>query len=254
MKKSGLQENDCAACGQATSTTSLGSPRLPRRRASARQSRGRARSCSCRTSPVCFVCMIPQEIHRGGVILTSPRVARLPLRLLPRLLHERLRRPRRSEGRPAQCHALPALCTHLLADRDQLRSGKRPNQTRALSGYPLPHAVDFSVPGVTTISCDPHKYAYGPKVRTAPPSRSQQRCGAVVRCSAEPAVAPPLRRGSACACSATSRSARRTTLDVNVILTPTALYISFVILHIKHTGQCDDDVTACAHRRSSSRA
>ena len=31
------------------------------------------------------------------------------------------------------------------------------------AGCPLPHAVDFSVPGVTSISCDPHKYAYGPK-------------------------------------------------------------------------------------------
>ena len=31
------------------------------------------------------------------------------------------------------------------------------------AGCPLPHAVDFSVRGVTSISCDPHKYAYGPK-------------------------------------------------------------------------------------------
>ena len=31
------------------------------------------------------------------------------------------------------------------------------------AGHPLPCAVDFAVPGVTSISCDPHKYAYGPK-------------------------------------------------------------------------------------------
>lgn len=30
-------------------------------------------------------------------------------------------------------------------------------------GYKLPTAFDFRVPGVTSISCDPHKYAYGPK-------------------------------------------------------------------------------------------
>jgi len=30
-------------------------------------------------------------------------------------------------------------------------------------GYDLPYEFDFSVPGVTSISCDPHKYAYGPK-------------------------------------------------------------------------------------------
>jgi sphinganine-1-phosphate aldolase len=30
-------------------------------------------------------------------------------------------------------------------------------------GYPLAYEFDFSVPGVTSISCDPHKYAYGPK-------------------------------------------------------------------------------------------
>ena len=27
----------------------------------------------------------------------------------------------------------------------------------------MPYQVDFTVPGVTSISCDPHKYAYGPK-------------------------------------------------------------------------------------------
>lgn len=30
-------------------------------------------------------------------------------------------------------------------------------------GYKLPNMVDFRIPGVTSISCDPHKYAYGPK-------------------------------------------------------------------------------------------
>jgi len=30
-------------------------------------------------------------------------------------------------------------------------------------GYPLAHLFDFRVEGVTTISCDPHKYGYGPK-------------------------------------------------------------------------------------------
>ena len=30
-------------------------------------------------------------------------------------------------------------------------------------GYPLQEMYDFRVPGVTSISCDPHKYAYGPK-------------------------------------------------------------------------------------------
>jgi sphinganine-1-phosphate aldolase len=30
-------------------------------------------------------------------------------------------------------------------------------------GYPLPYLYDFRVPGVTSISCDPHKYGYGPK-------------------------------------------------------------------------------------------
>jgi len=30
-------------------------------------------------------------------------------------------------------------------------------------GYKLPCAFDFRVPGVTSISVDPHKYAYGPK-------------------------------------------------------------------------------------------
>jgi len=30
-------------------------------------------------------------------------------------------------------------------------------------GYKLAYEYDFKVPGVTTISCDPHKYAYGPK-------------------------------------------------------------------------------------------
>ena len=29
--------------------------------------------------------------------------------------------------------------------------------------FPLAHVYDFRVPGVTTISCDPHKYGYGPK-------------------------------------------------------------------------------------------
>lgn len=31
------------------------------------------------------------------------------------------------------------------------------------SGFKLPHLVDFRVPGVTSISIDPHKYGFGPK-------------------------------------------------------------------------------------------
>ena len=27
----------------------------------------------------------------------------------------------------------------------------------------MPHDFDFRVPGVTSISCDPHKYGFGPK-------------------------------------------------------------------------------------------
>ena len=30
-------------------------------------------------------------------------------------------------------------------------------------GFKLAYNYDFAVPGVTSISCDPHKYAYGPK-------------------------------------------------------------------------------------------
>jgi len=30
-------------------------------------------------------------------------------------------------------------------------------------GYKLAYEYDFTVPGVTSISCDPHKYGYGPK-------------------------------------------------------------------------------------------
>lgn len=30
-------------------------------------------------------------------------------------------------------------------------------------GFKLAYNFDFGVPGVTSISCDPHKYAYGPK-------------------------------------------------------------------------------------------
>jgi sphinganine-1-phosphate aldolase len=30
-------------------------------------------------------------------------------------------------------------------------------------GYKQAYEFDFKVPGVTSISCDPHKYAYGPK-------------------------------------------------------------------------------------------
>ena len=33
----------------------------------------------------------------------------------------------------------------------------------APAGFRVPHAYDFSVPGVTTISCDPHKYGFAPK-------------------------------------------------------------------------------------------
>ncbi|KAJ3216766.1 hypothetical protein HK099_005741 [Clydaea vesicula] len=31
------------------------------------------------------------------------------------------------------------------------------------AGFPLPHYVDFRVEGVTSISCDPHKYGFAPK-------------------------------------------------------------------------------------------
>jgi len=31
------------------------------------------------------------------------------------------------------------------------------------AGFELPHEYDFRVPGVTTISCDPHKYGFAPK-------------------------------------------------------------------------------------------
>mmetsp|Transcript_61992 Transcript_61992/g.103050 ORF Transcript_61992/g.103050 Transcript_61992/m.103050 type:complete len:592 (+) Transcript_61992:2-1777(+) len=31
------------------------------------------------------------------------------------------------------------------------------------AGFTLPHLFDFRVPGVTTISCDPHKYGFSPK-------------------------------------------------------------------------------------------
>jgi len=31
------------------------------------------------------------------------------------------------------------------------------------AGFKLPHLFDFKVPGVTSISCDPHKFCYGPK-------------------------------------------------------------------------------------------
>lgn len=31
------------------------------------------------------------------------------------------------------------------------------------SGYKVPHHLDFRIPGVTSISCDPHKYGMGPK-------------------------------------------------------------------------------------------
>lgn len=30
-------------------------------------------------------------------------------------------------------------------------------------GYELPYTIDFTIPGVTTISCDPHKYGLCPK-------------------------------------------------------------------------------------------
>ena len=33
----------------------------------------------------------------------------------------------------------------------------------ARAGYPQPCAFDFSVPGVTSISCDTHKYGFAPK-------------------------------------------------------------------------------------------
>lgn len=31
------------------------------------------------------------------------------------------------------------------------------------AGFKVPHIFDFRVPGVTSISCDPHKYGMGPK-------------------------------------------------------------------------------------------
>jgi len=31
------------------------------------------------------------------------------------------------------------------------------------AGFDVPHDFDFRVPGVTSISCDPHKYGFGPK-------------------------------------------------------------------------------------------
>lgn len=31
------------------------------------------------------------------------------------------------------------------------------------AGFTLPHCIDFRVPGVTSISCDPHKYGFAPK-------------------------------------------------------------------------------------------
>lgn len=31
------------------------------------------------------------------------------------------------------------------------------------AGFKVPHDFDFKVPGVTSISCDPHKYCRGPK-------------------------------------------------------------------------------------------
>lgn len=31
------------------------------------------------------------------------------------------------------------------------------------AGFKVPHEFDFKVPGVTSISCDPHKYCRGPK-------------------------------------------------------------------------------------------
>jgi sphinganine-1-phosphate aldolase len=33
----------------------------------------------------------------------------------------------------------------------------------AEAGFPTPYVFDFRVPGVTSISCDTHKYGYGPK-------------------------------------------------------------------------------------------
>ena len=41
-------------------------------------------------------------------------------------------------------------------------------------GYDLPQLFDFRIPGVTTISCDPHKYAYGPKGASVLMFRSQK--------------------------------------------------------------------------------
>ena len=31
------------------------------------------------------------------------------------------------------------------------------------AGFKTPHAYDFTIEGVTSISCDPHKFCYGPK-------------------------------------------------------------------------------------------
>lgn len=41
--------------------------------------------------------------------------------------------------------------------------GSFTNTFAVRSGFNLPFPADFTVLGVTSISCDPHKYAYGPK-------------------------------------------------------------------------------------------
>ena len=56
------------------------------------------------------------------------------------------------------------------------------NAFAAEAGMPLPWSVDFTVPGVTSISCDPHKYAYGPKGFSVCLFRSSElRSGALAR-------------------------------------------------------------------------
>lgn len=50
----------------------------------------------------------------------------------------------------------------------------------ARAGFPVA-PFDFRVPGVTTISCDTHKYGFAPKVRARPFSLSSWADGARAR-------------------------------------------------------------------------
>ena len=42
------------------------------------------------------------------------------------------------------------------------------------AGFTLPGLFDFRLPGVTSISCDPHKYGYGPKGTSVAMFRSKE--------------------------------------------------------------------------------